>query len=274
MNNDIQNLEQAQTLNAANVILHKLRAGHAVRKLVETHFMMRNSTDSRTREYGMSCLNEAVTTLKDSEQPAIPESPGLKPKGNHFVKEEELSNHNTGERTAGSEQSTDNTPPYSGEGKKVGDEDMEEAPNTENQMTEMEDELPADILENTGLEPSIAQKMGNNMPAIPPMSSGDQMKQMKYTVSEAMKPLIKHIKVQDKAIKELSRQIRETKANTLDLPSLKENSIVSFRETTGGMQMDGPTNMLYQPVPNKQFEINSQRSRMIQLNNALAEQLT
>ena len=273
MNINIQKLQESRNLNEAKVILDQLHANGAVRKLVEVSFMTRNSTDRNTQEYGMSCMREAATTLKDSEQPAIPESPGIKPKGDHFVKEELLDNHSGSSRSAGSEQSTSNTG-LPMEGKQDGDEDMQNAPDTENQMKEMGDDNPLDILENTGLHPDIAQKMGANMPQIPPMGSSDQVKQMKYTISEALKPLIRHIKIQDKAIKELSTQIRETKANTLDLPNLKENSIVSFRETTGGMQSDGPAMNMNQQVPNKQFEVNSQRSRMIQLNNALAEQLT
>lgn len=278
MNSYIQKLQEARTIDDANVILNKLHANGAIRKLVEASFLMRDTPNTQTQNYGMTLLNEAVTTLKDSEQPDTPESPGLKTKGDHFVKEEELDNHNPTQRAAGSEQSTSNTG-LPMEGKSEGDEDMQNAPDTENQMTEMEDHDGLNILENAGLHPDIANKMGSQMPKIPPMDSGDQMKQMKYTVHEAMKPLIKHIRIQDKhirtqdnAIKELSKQIRETKSMSLDFSGVKDNSIASFRETTGGMMNSQPN--FNQQVTNKEFEKNEQRSRMIQLNDALAAQLT
>lgn len=275
---NIQRLREAKTLIDADVILDSLHASGAVRKLVEVSFMTRTAPDQSTQQYGMSCMNEAVTTLKDSEQPATPESPGLKTKGNHFVKEDIVINHNPTQRDAGSEQSSDNTPPYPQEGTQDGDEDMTNAPDTENQMTEMEDptETPLGILENTGLHPDIAKKMGNNMPKIPPMDSGDQVKQMKYTMKKyhetTIKPLIKHLNTQAKAIRELSKQIRETKTMSLDLPNVKNNSMVSFKETTGGM-MNNPID-LTQQVPNRGYELIEQRSRITQLNNTLAEQLT
>lgn len=271
---NIQKIRQARTLNEANVILDKLHATGAVRKLVEVSFMTRTSNDRSTQDYGMSCLNEAVTTLKDTEEPTPMESPGLKTKGDQFVKEEELDNHNNGQREKGSEQSSDNTPPYPQEGTMEGDEDIQNAPDTEDQMKEMENEVPYNILENTGLHPDIAKKMGNNMPKIPPMDSGDQMKQMQYTMKKyhetVIAPLIKHAKSQDAAIRKLSTQIRETKTMTLDLPTVKENSIASFRETTNMTNPMNPTPLM----PNKGFELNEQRSRITQLNNALAETLT
>lgn len=271
----IQKLREAQTLNEANVILDKLHASGAVRKLVEVSFMTRTSRDRSTQEYGMSCLNEATTTLKDSEQPAIPESPGVKPKGNHFVKEDILINHNPTQRDEGSEQSTSNTG-LPMEGTQDGDEDMQNAPDTENQMSEMEPEDPANILENTGLHPDIAHKMGAQMPKIPPMDSGDQVKQMRYTMKNyhetVVVPLIKTTKIQAKAIKELSKQVRETKSMTLEFPGMQENPMASFRETTGGPGQSSEN--FNQRIPNKQFELNEKRSRMIQLNNSLASQLT
>jgi len=277
MNSYIQKIQEARTFNEADRnVLSKLGANGSVKKNVESYFMMRDSPNPQTREYGMTCLNEAATTLKDSEQPAQPESPGLKVKGNHFVKEELLSNHNPTTSNTGSDQSSDNTPPYPQEGRKFGDEDMEDAPDTENQMTEMEDDSAMDILENTDLHPDIRKKMGANMPKVPPMDTGDAVKQMQYTV----KPIINHIKKQDKiiemqgrAIRKLSEQVRETRSMSLDLESVKENSIASFRETTSG-QVDIPINFNQQKPQNTEFELIETRSRISELNDALAAKLT
>jgi len=264
---NIQKLRETKNQTDADVILNKLRASSAVRKLVEVSFMTRTSNDRKTQEYGITCLNEAISTLKDSEQPTIPESPGLKTKsnGDSFVKEEELSNHNSSQRSEGSEQSTANTPPYPQEGTKDGDEDMTKAPDTENQMKEVKDDLPANILENTGLHPDIASKMGDKMPKIPPMDVGDQVKQMKYTVQEALKPLIKHIRIQDSAIKKLSEKIRETQTKSLEFNLEPQMGI---RETVP--TISNPLESMV--VKNKAFELNEKRTRMMELNETLSQQ--
>jgi len=90
------------------------------------------------------------------------------------------------------------------------------------------------------------------------------------TLRELWRLLSAEEDTQAKAIRELSKQIRETRSMSLDLPAVKENSIASFRETTGGM-MTGPLD-INQQVPNKGYELSERRSRIIQLNNTLAEQ--
>ena len=267
---NVEQLREAKSLNEAQGILNRANASAAVRKLVEVSFMTRTSPDKTTQEYGMSCLNEAVSTLKDSEQPAIPESPGLKTKGDSFVKEEVLDNHNPTQRDAGSEQSTDNTPPYPQEGTQDGDEDMQNAPDTENQLTEalpgMMPGMPPGMMPSMengfGLDPSIAAKMGNQMPQIPPMNSGDQIQQMQYTVKEALKPFIKHMQVQDKAIKTLSKQIKETQMQKGSL-SLEHALNSHVRETVT------PEVLPITPVRNTQFDLNEKRSRLIQVNDMM-----
>jgi len=56
----------------------------------------------------------------------------------HKIHEEELSNHNQGQRTTGSEQSTENTEPYRGEGKDTtnGEKPMQDMDDTVNQWSE------------------------------------------------------------------------------------------------------------------------------------------
>lgn len=266
---NVEKLREARTLYEANGILTKLGANGSIRKNVETYFITQDSPDKHTRDYGISCLNEAVTTLKDSEQPATPESPGLKTKGDSFVKEEVLDNHNSEQRAAGSEQSTDNTAPYPQEGTKDGDEDMTKAPDTEDQMKEMAPSMMPQpgMTENFGLHPDIAKQMGKQMPEIPAMTSNDQMKQMQYTVQEALKPYRAHMKVQDEAIKKLSQQIKETNIQHRGL-SL-ENALAANRgihETTPVPQPIPGT-----PVHNTTFDLNEKRNRMIQINDMMSQ---
>lgn len=281
MNNSlISRLREAKTLADADPLLRELGANGPVRKLVEASILQRMNPNPASYEYGVSMLNEAIQYLDKDELPASPESPGLKTKGEHFVKEEELSNHNVGDRGAGSEQSTDNTEPYPLEAKKEGDEDMTNAPDTENQMSEMEDEapFPKNLTENmNGLHPDIAKQMGQHMPKIPPMDTVNQMKQTRYTIQKyheaVVIPLLKHSKKQDMAIKQLSQKIRETEARagtyTLDMDVIKQKASAQVRET-----ITQPANPLEQiahsRIPNKDFDLNTARNEIRAANNLLS----
>ena len=126
-----------------------------------------------------------------------------------------------------------------------------------------------------GIEPGVAQEMGGQMPAMPPMNSGQQMRQMQYTVREAVKyyvmPLRNQILKQQEAIKVLSKQVQESAARTgsmkLDLGTIKKNSNARFRETT----IEDP---LFNPKPaqihNKVFELEKARSEIAQLDKAIS----
>ncbi len=270
---NVERLREARTLNEANGILNKLGANGAVRKLVETSFMTRTSPDSNTVQWGISCLNEAVSTLKDSEKPAVPESPGLKTKDDHFVKEEVLDNHNSTQRAAGSEQSTSNTG-LPEEGKEEGDEDMQDASDTESQLTEMappgmspgmmpgmgQPQVP-------GLAPKVATEMGQAMPPMPQFNNNQMMEQMQYTVKEALKPFYKHIQVQDKAIKNLSQKIRETQmqGQGLNLATAFQNR--PLQETISQTPEIIPGTV----VKNTVFDLGEKRNRLIQINDLMNE---
>jgi len=281
MNGLIKKLKEAKTLADADPILKQLRANPTQIKLVEASILQRMNPNPASYEYGVSMLNTVIRELDPEEEPAEPESPGLKRKGDHFVKEEELSNHNEGDHGAGSEQSTENTEPYSGEGTKDGDEDMLNAPDTENQMKEEEAPFPKNLAEMGGLHPDIAKGMGMKMPQMPPMGAGDQMKQTRYTISQyhetVVKPLLAHSKKQDMAIKKLSQKIRETEARagtyTLDMDVVKSNAPARVRETTtGNMQVaSSPQEVLaYKGQQNKGFDLITARNEITAANNQMS----
>jgi len=279
MNSLIDRLREAKTLADADPILRQLGADGPIRKLVEASILQRMNPNPASYEYGVSMLNEAIQYLDKDEEPASPETPGVKVKNDHFVvKEETLDNHNPEGGQAGSEQSTENTEPYTGEGTKQGDEDMTNAPNTENQMSETggEPPFPKNLSEMDGLHPDIAQQMGAKMPTIPPMNAGDQMKQTRYTIQKyhetIVVPLLKHSKAQDMAIKKLSQKIRETEARngtyTLDMDVIKNNSTTRVRETTV------PVNPIEQVaatrIPNKDFDLTQKRNQIRTMNNHMS----
>ena len=184
----------------------------------------------------------------------------------HKMHEEELSNHNQGKRTTGSEQSTDNTEPYPGEGEDTttGEKPMQDMYGTVNQWNETGGMIvpglppapngmppngappPAAPNGGPGLDPNIAQEMGMVMPQPPPLDTNQMMRQMQYTLNDYHKryisPLNRIVKQQKEtlqkqreAIKKLSTQIQETRnasgSMKLDLDHIRENATAKFRET-------------------------------------------
>jgi len=267
----IDKLREAKTLADADPILRKLGADGPIRKLVEASILQRMNPNPASYEYGISMLNEAIQYLDKDEEPASPETPGIKPKDDHFVKEEIINNNNTTSHNKGSEQSTQNTEPYSGEGTRTGDEDMVNAPDTENQMSETN---PPILNEMNGLHPDIAKQMGAKMPTIPPMNAGDQMKQTKYTIQKyhetVVVPLLKHSKVQDIAIKKLSQQIRETEARsgsyTLDMDVMRKNSPIKIKEIIPNT-LEG---LVSTRTQNKNFDLEKTRNEIRAMNDLMS----
>lgn len=301
MNSLIRQIREAKTLADVEGPLNQLRATSTQRKLVEASILQRMNPNPASYEYGISMLNAVIRELDPEEEPAEPESPGLKRKGEHFVKEELLDNHNSEEHNKGSEQSTENTEPYKGEGKNQGDEDILNAPDTENQMSETHGEedherereagggaeppYPDVLAREMGpMHPDIAKKMAGSMGKIPPMGTADQMKQQQYTVRHyhetVVKPLLAHSKKQDAAIRKLSQQIRETQARagtyTLDLDTVKQNAIAKpYRETVGSTSIpanvSSPEEVIaYTQQRNKNFDLNTARSEITQANNEMS----
>ena len=265
---DIDKLREAKTLSDADPILRKLGANGPVRKLVEASILQRMNPNPASYEYGISMLNEAIQYLDKEEEPASPETPAIKPKGDHFVKEETMDNNNPTSANTGSEQSSENTEPYSGEGVTTGVEDMTNAPDTEDQMSEA---VPILNGEMGGLHPDIAKQIGSKMPPMPPMNPGDQMKQTRYTMQKyhetIVAPLLKHSKMQDIAIKKLSDKIRETEARagsyTLDMSTIKENAPARVRETVFSNPMD---ELAATRIQNKDFDLSQTRNKIRAMN--------
>ena len=237
-------------MGQADPILTKLNAGPAVKKLVETALALSSSQDPQQRNHAYSFMESAIKELEDDEN-KIDEQMGMHSdedglttptigeqeddtkddklhenhddKDEHKIHEEELSNHNQGQRTTGSEQSTDNTPPYPGEGKDTttGEKPMQDMDDTVNQWSEtngmivpglppvggpngmpngMPNGAPNGMPNGApngapngmpngapGLAPDIAQEMGMGMPPPPPMDTNQMMRQMQYTADSQLR---------------------------------------------------------------------------------------
>ena len=288
-------------MGQADPILTKLNAGPAVKKLVETALALSSSQDPQQRNHAYSFMESAIKELEDDEN-KIDEQMGMHSdedglttptigeqeddtkddklhenhdeKDEHKIHEEELSNHNQGQRTEGSEQSTDNTPPYPGEGEDTttGEKPMQDMDGAVNQWNEtngmivpglppvgapngMPNGAPNGMPNGApngmpngmpngapGLAPDIAQEMGMGMPPPPPMDTNQMMRQMQYTVDNQMKnfynkvitPLNNTLKQQ----RETNKQQRETNKQQKEV--IKKLSI-EIRESvanSGNMKLD------------------------------------
>ena len=236
--------------------------------------LLKNHPDKHQREYGANFMRTAIQELdmgKD-EQPTPHHGDGVDVKKDKVIKEEELSGGNP-DGTEGSEQSTDNVGPYPQVADEEPNSDIESmqggAASGDNQMKEGG---PMGMF--PGIEPGIAQEMGNQMPALPPMNTNQQMRQMQYTVREVVKqyvlPLRNQILKHQEAIKVLSRQVQESEAKrgtmVLDLGKIKKGAQARFKETI----IEDP---LFNPKPstihNKVFELEKARSEIAQLDKAI-----
>ena len=62
---NISKLRECTSIAEADSILSKVRAGPAIRKLVETGILLRNHPDKQQREYGLSFINSAIQEAED-----------------------------------------------------------------------------------------------------------------------------------------------------------------------------------------------------------------
>jgi len=279
-------LQECTSVDQANQILNVLKAGPAVRKLVETGVMLRNHPDPIQRQYGSSFIQAAIREEEEDnnekkEQVPADEQP-TPHHGDDAEKpiEEELLADGDKDGNEGSEQSTENKEPYplvAGETPNSDIESMTSA-SGENQMKEdMGGGYPGMI---PGLEPGVANEMGNNMAPLPQMNTPQMMKQMHYTVTEAMKryviPLRNVIKAQQEAIKSLSRRVQESEARTgsmkLDIATVRQHAMAkphNMQETVGFQKFN--TSIVGTGDP-KRYELDSARAEINQLDKQLRTQ--
>lgn len=284
----VKKLQECTNVDQATTILNALKAGPAVRKLVETGVMLRNHPDPIQRQYGSSFIQAAIQEEEEDEKknnnntkeqvpPTEQPTPHHGEDAEEPIKEELLAGGNPA-GTEGSEQSTDNVEPYPQVGSEAPNSDIESMTSAsgENQMKEnMGGEWPGMI---PGIEPTVANEMGNHMGNLPQMNTPQMMKQMHYTVTEAMKryviPLRNVIKAQQEAIKVLSRRVQESEARTgsmkLDIASVRQHAMAkphNMQETVPGFPSVYPT-IVGTGDPRK-FNLDTARAEINQLDKEL-----
>ena len=299
----IKKLQECATIGQADPILTKLNAGPAVKKLVETAIILSSSPDEQQRNHAYSFMESAIKELENNDDDIKEESPmgmhgnedglntptiGAEGDGGsktteehnnddeHKINEEELSNHNQGSRTEGSDQSTDNTAPYSGEGEESpdGEKPMQDMSGTVNQWNETggmppngggmpggmppNGGMPGGMPPNQmaapngggmimpGLAPDIAQEMGMGMPAPPPMDTSQMMRQMQYTVKNIIADYHKRVSApMNERLNGIIKQHRETLTQQRTIMNQQKEAIkalsAELRETSaanGSMKLD------------------------------------
>lgn len=236
----VKKLQECKSINDIDKLGINLRP--TFRKTLETAILLSNHPDKLQREYGAQFMRTVLQEAERGEDAvtAPSEADGLKTKGDRFVKEEELSNHNASAGNAGSEQSSDNTEPYPQEGtddevtgmkSATGEDQMKEAgfPMGQPQQPPM----GGNGFPMPGMEPGVAGEMGAQMPQLPPMNTNQMMRQLQYTLNETLQrhviPLRNELRVQRETIKKLSLQIQEVEAGKgamkLDIAHVRDNAM-------------------------------------------------
>ncbi len=216
-------------MGQADPILTRLGAGPAVKKLVETSLLLSNSTDAQQRTHAYGFMQEALREL-------------------------ELDNHNNGSREDGSEQSTENEEPYSGEGQSTNDggRPMQDMAKHQDQWNETDGQgmVVSGLPPYNGMDPTVAQELASKIKTKPKMNTDQVLREMDYIIETSLQNYHKHviaplreqlkrgnatIKIQREALKALTFQLKETSASngtlSFDLGSLKRNAPTRFRET-------------------------------------------
>lgn len=273
-------LRECSNLDQANQVLNGMRAGPAIRKLVETGVMLKNHPDAIQRQYGSSFIQAAIREAEEDEKKEqVPANEQPTPKHGKDAEEpikEELLAGGDPDGNQGSEQSTDNTEPYPQVAGTEPDAEGMESSTGEDQMKEAGGMFPGAM---AGLDPSVAEQMGNNMPPMPPMNMPQQMKQMQYTVTEALKryvvPMRNVIRAQQEAIKNLSKRVQESEARTgsmkLDIATVRQHAMASphIQETVPGFPQIHPT-IVGSGEP-RNFELDQARADINQLDKQLRQ---
>lgn len=283
MNRPLNELYSVKTIQEAITVLGDRKGANrpSIVKLAETMVRFRNDPSQNAKNEADSMTLSMIQEMEDfGHDPEV----SVKPKDDKFVKEEKLANHNPSTINEGSEQSTDNTPPYPQEGTTEGDssiESMQTAPG-ENQMKEMGGGMPGQPgqppmqmgggmpgMPMPGMDPGIMKQMAPGMGAIPPMNTPQQMQQMQYTMKNYHELVVVPIQKENRAMREafgkLSKKIAEMVKPSIETPEHTNR----FRETIMENQ-DAPLSQGLPPiVRNAAFELEETRRNISEMNNQI-----
>lgn len=278
-------LRECRTCAEAAPILETVRATPSQRKLIETAIQLKSSRDPRQQSYGEDFMLTAIREMEDCE---------------HGTKEQTIANMDVGKGkddaekavheadtitgSLDSNQSSDIDMPYPKEGSDAPNSDIEsmQTASGENQMGGIK-EMPmpgqmGGMPPAPGMPPmapDVMKQLAPQQPPMPPMNTGQQMRQMQYTVEANMRkyfnPMVREIKRQREAILALNHKVQETQSLSgsmkLDIDKVKKNSPVRerLRETVGDMDIPVPS------MNHNRFDLEKKRQDITSLDRELGK---
>lgn len=219
-------LQECTCIGDAQPLLKSMKAGPAIRELIESGIMLKGSPDKNTQHFGNRLLMSAVREAEEDEEKKEKEANGFvnpdQTKGDKDVEKKVTEEQITHPRD--SEGSTDSTEPYPQEGGNAPNTDIESM-QTASGQDQMKEGFPMGI---AGVDPNVAKEMGLNNQQLPPMNTSQNLRQMQYAISEAIKPFRIVLAKHQEALVALGKQMQETKtrygAMKLDVASVKANA--------------------------------------------------
>lgn len=263
----MKKLQECTTLQEAQPLLRGKSS--TFRKVVETAILLRAHPDPNQRAIGEQFMSSAIQEMDKDEEPTPPHGKAIEPKGEHFVKEEELAGGNKS-GTEGSEQSTDNTEPYPlvADQSEAGEKPMEKMENTENQMKEG---FPPPMMGPPGLDPQLAQQMAPQMPQIPAMNTPQQIQQMQYTIKRYLEAYVKPLREQviklTKANVFFANKIKEIQTTSIgiDVHSLKDTRVPRLQETMPKIVTNISTENMPPRIYEKAYNLESEKQSVVEI---------
>ena len=210
-----KDLLNCRTLTEARSIMESLRMSDSAQKLVETAIPLLHSQDGRQRSIALDFMHTAIREAEEEDNDVKPKNGSVEPPTSEAV---ETSNTQPGGSTNHQSTSTEGLP-------KEGTEEPVEAGAiaTENQMTESLPGMPPQ-----GMDPALVQQM---VPQgqIPQMNNEQMMQQMRYTVQEALRPVIKEVQSLKEGLVAMDRKVQETTSNSVALDITPRSPAVPVR---------------------------------------------
>lgn len=275
MDSNIDKLKKCRTCAEALPIMETLKVRPSQRKLIETAIQLSHSKDPRQVAYGEDFM---LTAIREIEDPG--KGYDLSQQTTHMKKEKEA-DEITG--ALDSHQSSKIDMPYPKEGTDAPNSDIEsmQTAQGEDQMGGIKENYPPmpgmgmPGMGMPGMAPDLQRQMAPQMPQMPQMNTPQMMRQMQYTVQEALKrylnPTILEVRKLREAYIALDKKLQETQSQSgsmkLDLDSVKNNSIVRehVRETISGTEIELPR------IDHVRYNVEERRNNIAQMDKDLTK---
>ncbi len=247
----------ARTYAEAKRIMETMNVGPSARKLAEIAF-----ANPSSREVLLSSIIQEQEGEADRDDEKTKGAKDIDKK----MKEEQL------QTARQSEGSSDSTLPLKGEGKDGQVTDLKGAEG-EDQMKEGFGQPPPMGGAPTGMCPEVQQQMAPQMPPQPQMNTPQMMKQMHYTVTEAIKPMVKKINRLEEAIIAVDKKVQETqsfgRSMSLDIPKGSPNTAMPQMREMDSMNVGEAIDQAR--VKRTEIDLNNKRAKITEINSYLTQ---